>query len=93
MGTMVPLPAAAGTPVRAVDVSGGLVAALCGDEVLTGWLTDPGSWTRLGGGMIGVALRGDRLFTARGQEVVALDDGGGRWAASGRRTHRSRGSR
>jgi WD domain, G-beta repeat len=76
MGTMLPLPAAAGTPVRGVDVSGELVAVLCGDDVLTGSLTDPGSWTRVGGGVVGVALRGDRLFTARGQEVVALDDAG-----------------
>jgi hypothetical protein len=78
MATMVPLPAAAGTPVQALDVSGGVLAVLCGDAVFTGSLADPGSWERLGGGMVGVALRGDRLFTARGYEVVALDLATGR---------------
>jgi hypothetical protein len=78
MGTMVPLPAAAGTPVHALDVSGDLVAVLCGGDVLTGTLADPHSWTRLGAGMIGVALRGDRLFTARAYEVVAVELATGR---------------
>jgi hypothetical protein len=36
MATMVPL-----------AVSGGLVAALCGADLFTGSLTDPGSWARL----------------------------------------------
>jgi hypothetical protein len=73
MWTMVPLPAAAGTPVKAVDVSGGLVAALCGDQVFTGTLAEPGSWAPLCPGSVGVAVRGDRLFTGREQEVVAVE--------------------
>jgi hypothetical protein len=78
MATMVPLPAAAGTPVNDLDVSGGTIAVLCGDSVFTGSLADPDSWTRLGGGHVGVALRGDHVFTARGQDVVVLDIATGR---------------
>jgi hypothetical protein len=76
MGTMVPLPAAAGTPVRGLDVAGGLVATLCGDEVFTGSLA--GTWTPLCAGAVDVALRGDLLFTARDREVVAVEHATGR---------------
>ena len=75
---MVPLPAAAGTPVRAVDVADGVFAALCGDRVFTGSLADPGSWAPLCAGAVDVAVRGDRVFTAREQEVVAVELATGR---------------
>jgi hypothetical protein len=78
MWTMVPLPAAAGTPVAAVDVSGGLVAALCGDRAFTGTLAEPDAWAALCPGSVGVAVRGDRLFTGREREVVAVELATGR---------------
>jgi hypothetical protein len=79
MGTMVPLPGvAAGTPVQAIDSSDGLIAALCGDAVFTGRPAEPESWERVGGGTVDVALRGDRLFTARGNDVVAVELATGR---------------
>lgn len=72
MGTMVPLPASAGTPVQAVDAADGVVAALCGQDVFTGRLAEPDSWALLCRGDVDVAVRGGRLFTGSEDHVDAV---------------------
>jgi hypothetical protein len=73
---MVPLPAAAGTPVSAVSLGERWAAALCGDAVYVA--EDLVGWTRLCDGAVGVQVRGDSVFTGQERSVVAIDAGTGR---------------